>query len=54
LRYGAEGILAVVYGDAALDFLIAHSRSFAISVVGVLVVLYIATHLTFRDSASRK
>jgi len=44
----------VVYGDAALDFLIAHSRSFAIYVVGVLVVLYIATHLTFRDSASKK
>jgi len=54
LRYGAEGILAVVYGDAALDFLIAHSRSFSNSGVGVLVVLYIATHLTFRDSASKK
>lgn len=54
LRYGAEGILAVVYGDAALDFLIAHSRAFALSVVGVLVILYIATHLTFRHSPAKK
>jgi membrane protein YqaA with SNARE-associated domain len=54
LRYGAEGILAVLYGDAALDFLIAHSRAFALSVVGILVVLYIATHLTFRQSPAKK
>ena len=54
LRYGVEGILAVVYGDAALDFLIAHSRAFALSVVGVLVILYIATHLTFRHSPAKK
>jgi len=40
--------------NAALDFLIAHSRSFALSVVGVLLVLYIATHLTFRDSPEKQ
>ena len=26
LRYGIEGILAVLYGDAALDFLLTHSK----------------------------
>jgi uncharacterized membrane protein YdjX (TVP38/TMEM64 family) len=54
LRYGAEGILAVLYGEAALDFLLAHSRAFALSVLGVLVVLYIATHMTFRKSAAKE
>lgn len=54
LRFGAEGILAVVYGDAALDFLLTHSRAFAVSVVAVLAVLYIATRLTFRHSPAKK
>jgi hypothetical protein len=54
LRYGAEGILAVLYGEAALDFLLAHSRAFALSVVGVLLVLYIASHITFRESPAKE
>jgi membrane protein YqaA with SNARE-associated domain len=54
LRYGAEGILAVLYGAAALDFLLAHSRAFALSVVGILLVLYIASHMTFRGSPAKE
>jgi membrane protein YqaA with SNARE-associated domain len=54
LRYFAEGILAVFYGEAVLQFLTVHSRSFALSVVGVLALLYIVTRFYFhRASASR-
>jgi uncharacterized membrane protein YdjX (TVP38/TMEM64 family) len=54
LRYGIEGMLAVLYGDAALDFLLTHSRAFALWMVGVLIVLYIVTHLTFRDAPTKE
>jgi membrane protein YqaA with SNARE-associated domain len=54
LRYGVEGILAVRYGDAALNFLLNHSRAFVLSVVGVLALLYVATHLTFHGSPIKK
>lgn len=49
LRYAVEGILAVFYGEAALNFLMAHEKAFALSVVGVLVVLYVASKLLFRS-----
>lgn len=52
LRYFAEGILAVLYGDAVLQFLMVHSRSFAISVVGVLALLYVVTHFYFRGRST--
>jgi membrane protein YqaA with SNARE-associated domain len=52
LRYFAEGILAVLYGDAVLQFLMVHSRSFALSVVGVLGLLYIVTHFYFRGRST--
>ena len=48
LRYFAEGILAVLYGEATLRFLLAHSRAVALSVVGVLLLLYVITRLVFR------
>jgi membrane protein YqaA with SNARE-associated domain len=51
LRYFAEGILAVFYGDAVLRFLIVHSRSFALSVVGILALLYVVTHFYFRNAS---
>jgi len=54
LRYGAEGILAVLYGQAGLEFLLAHSRAFAVSVVGVLLVMYIASQMTFRKSPAKE
>ena len=48
LRYFAEGILAVRYGDATLKFLLAHNRTVALSTVAVLLLLYVATRLMFR------
>jgi membrane protein YqaA with SNARE-associated domain len=52
LRYFAEGILAVFYGDAVLRFLTIHSRSFALAVVGILALLYIVTHFYFHRAQS--
>ena len=54
LRYGVEGILAVRYGDATLNFLLSHSRAFVLCVLGALALLYIATHLTFHGSPLKK
>lgn len=45
LRYLAEGILAVRYGEAALLYLTTHSGAFAISVLVVLAVLYLVSRL---------
>jgi membrane protein YqaA with SNARE-associated domain len=53
LRYFAEGLLAVRYGDAALQLLVAHSRAFALSVAAVLLLLYIAKRLLLRESSAR-
>jgi membrane protein YqaA with SNARE-associated domain len=54
LRYFAEGVFAVVYGDAALRFLLVHSRSFAFAVVGVLALLYIVSHFYFRKATTAR
>ncbi len=54
LRYFAEGVLAVRYGEAALDFLMAHGRSFAITVVAVVAVLYIGSRLFFRSAPASR
>ena len=43
LRYFAEGILAVLYGDAALEFLLAHSRAFVLLAIGTLALIYCAS-----------
>ena len=45
LRYVAEGLFAVKYGQRALDFLIGHAVAFIVGVAAVLVVLYIANRL---------
>lgn len=50
LRYFAEGILAVRYGEATLQFLLTHSRIVALSTVAVLLLLYIATRFVFRTA----
>jgi membrane protein YqaA with SNARE-associated domain len=50
LRYFLEGILAVRYGNAVLPFLMAHRMGFVFAVFGVLLILYIASHLLFRGS----
>jgi membrane protein YqaA with SNARE-associated domain len=50
LRYLAEGILAVRYGDATLDFLKVHSAAVALSVVAVLMLLFLASRWVSRSS----
>jgi membrane protein YqaA with SNARE-associated domain len=46
LRYGAEGILAVRYGDSALVFLKTHGIAFALGTIAAVLVLYAVTHFT--------
>lgn len=52
LRYFAEGILSVRYGERALHILTAHSGIFALSVLLTLLVLYLASRWLFRDSSA--
>ncbi|MFZ3218085.1 MAG: VTT domain-containing protein [Candidatus Acidiferrales bacterium] len=47
LRYSLEGILAVRYGDAALGYLKTHGATFALAVLGLLLLLYLLTHFVF-------
>lgn len=54
LRYLAEGILAVRYGDQMLSYLIAHSAAFAIAVCIVLIVLYAASRWFFGRPSAEK
>lgn len=42
LRYIAEGIFAVKYGQRALEFLVGHAVLFIVAVAGILILLYIA------------
>jgi membrane protein YqaA with SNARE-associated domain len=53
VRYFAEGILAIHYGEATLIFLRAHSRGFALGVAVALVILYLAGRVLVH-SPSRK
>jgi membrane protein YqaA with SNARE-associated domain len=48
LRYFVEGILAVRYGNAVLPFLMGHRIAFVLTVVGILLVLYVAGRIVFR------
>ena len=48
LRYFVEGILAVLYGEATLRFLLSHSRAVALSAAVILVVLYVVSRVVFR------
>ena len=49
LRYIAEGIFGVKYGQRTLLFLVSHRLAFIVATVGVLAVLYVASRLLFRD-----
>jgi membrane protein YqaA with SNARE-associated domain len=53
LRYGGEGILAVRYGDAALDYLKSHGGAFVLVMLVLVLVLYILTHFVFRSPAKK-
>lgn len=52
LRYFAEGLLAARYGEIALQILVAHSGLFALGVLAVLLLTYLATRWIFRDSSA--
>jgi membrane protein YqaA with SNARE-associated domain len=53
LRYFAEGVLAVRYGDAVLEFLLAHARIFAISAVAALLLVYAGSRWFTRSPAAK-
>jgi membrane protein YqaA with SNARE-associated domain len=44
-RYGAEGLLAIWYGERALDFMRTHSREVSLWLVGAIVVAGILYYL---------
>jgi membrane protein YqaA with SNARE-associated domain len=50
LRYLAEGILAVRYGDVTLVFLKVHSAAVGLSVAGVLLLMFLFSRLASRSS----
>ena len=52
LRYIAEGIFAVRYGQQALEFLVGHAVAFTAVVVGVLLVLYVANRFFLHTPAA--
>ena len=54
LRYFIEGILAVRYGEAVLLFLTAHKIGFALSVLGVLLLLYVISRLLFHKAPATR
>jgi membrane protein YqaA with SNARE-associated domain len=53
LRYGTEGVLAVRYGDSALDFLKTHGGAFALSVGIAILVLYLVSHFLLHQPAAK-
>lgn len=53
-RYATEGILAVRYGEAALRFLMAHTRAFGFSIVAVIVIVYLASRLLTHSAPAKE
>lgn len=53
LRYGAEGILAVRYGDATLSFLKTHGAAFVLGIIALVLVFYVVTHFVFHGSSAK-
>jgi membrane protein YqaA with SNARE-associated domain len=52
LRFFAEGFLAVKYGNQGSEFLLSHKIEVAGIALGVVLVLYLASHLAFRHPTS--
>lgn len=52
LRYFAEGILAVRYGEVALHVMMAHGGMLALSILAILLLIYLASRWLFRDSSA--
>jgi membrane protein YqaA with SNARE-associated domain len=49
LRYFAEGVFGIKYGQRALIFLMTHGVAFAIGAISAMALLYILTRIFFRD-----
>jgi membrane protein YqaA with SNARE-associated domain len=54
LRYAAEGIFAVRYGQQAFEFLTGHAVTFTVAVIVVLIVLYIANRLIMHSAPAEE
>jgi membrane protein YqaA with SNARE-associated domain len=52
LRFFAEGFLAIKYGNQGSEFLLSHKIEVAGIALGVVLVLYLASHLAFRAPTS--
>jgi membrane protein YqaA with SNARE-associated domain len=52
-RFFAEGLLAVKYGDQGTQFLLTHKFEVAGIALAVVLVLYLASRLVFRQPATR-
>jgi membrane protein YqaA with SNARE-associated domain len=48
IRFFGEGILAVKYGQQAAVFLLAYKFEVAAGALGVVLILYLASHIAFR------
>src|ERR1700719_1295477 len=49
IRFLGEGFLAVRYGDQATGFLLAYKFEVAAGALGVVLILYLASHIAFRS-----
>lgn len=54
LRYLAEGIFAVKYGQQALTFLVSHAVGFIFAVAGILAVLYLTNRFVLQSSPAEE
>ena len=52
IRFFGEGFLAIRYGDQASQFLMTHKLDVAAIVLGVVLVLYLASRLAFERPAA--
>jgi uncharacterized membrane protein YdjX (TVP38/TMEM64 family) len=53
IRYFGEGLLAVWYGDRAMEYIVANGRPIALALVGLLVIASIA-YLLRKRAQGRK
>lgn len=49
LRYVVDGVFGVKYGAQSILFLVTHGGAFAIGAIAVFLLLYIISHLVFRN-----
>ena len=54
VRYLAEGIFAVRYGQGALLFLVGHAGIFILAVIALLLLLYLANKLVLSTSPAQE